>query len=61
METMRRSMDQALDRSSHASHWGELVEKYGSGKWLDPMLDELGPYLQLQLGDLANLIEVLAK
>ena len=28
--------------------------------WIEPLLDELGPYIQLQLGDLTNLLEVLA-
>ncbi|MCJ1285422.1 hypothetical protein MMC26_004762 [Xylographa opegraphella] len=43
-----------------ALHFGELIEKHGRDNWLEPLVDELGPYLQLQLNDLANMLEVLA-
>ena len=61
VRSIRESTDRALDRSSKATDWGEMIEKYGREEWLEPVLDELGPYLQLQLGDLANLLEVLSK
>ncbi|KAI9760674.1 MAG: hypothetical protein M4579_001538 [Chaenotheca gracillima] len=56
LESMKRS----LDRRLQAYHFGELIDKHGRGDWIGPLVDELGPYLQLQLGDLANLLEVLS-
>ena len=40
---------------------GELIDRHGRENWLDPFIDQLGPYIQLQLGDLADFIEILAK
>ncbi|MCJ1293627.1 hypothetical protein MMC34_005182 [Xylographa carneopallida] len=44
-----------------ALQFGELVAKHGREDWIEPLVDALGPYLQLQLNDLANALEVLAK
>lgn len=43
-----------------ACNFGELVDKYGRKHWLEPLLDELGPFMQLQLNDMANMLEVFA-
>lgn len=40
---------------------GELINKHGREDWLGPLIDEAGPMVQLQLGDLANLLEVFSK
>jgi hypothetical protein len=44
-----------------AYRFGELIDKHGRENWLEPLIDELGPYIQLQLGDVANMLEVFAK
>ena len=54
-------MHRAHDERSKAYKLGELVDKYGQKHWLEPLLDELGPFVQLQLYDMANMLEVLAK
>jgi hypothetical protein len=59
IESVRHSMKRGIDREDHAKAWSELVAQHGRKHWIEPLLDELGPYLQLQLGDLANLLEVL--
>jgi hypothetical protein len=35
------------------------VERHGPGNWINPVAEELGPWAQLQLADIANLLEVL--
>ena len=29
--------------------FSELIDKHGRNDWLDPVMDSLGPYVQLQL------------
>ncbi|ERF70939.1 hypothetical protein EPUS_06724 [Endocarpon pusillum Z07020] len=60
VESVRESMKRGIDREARAQAWGELVEQHGRKDWIEPLLDELGPYIQLQLGDLTDLLEVLA-
>ncbi|KAI4181474.1 MAG: hypothetical protein LQ348_005007 [Seirophora lacunosa] len=61
VETLRESIRRSNDRKGKAHRFGELVDKHGRNHWIDPMLDELGPYIQLQLNDMANMLEVCAK
>jgi hypothetical protein len=35
-----------------------LVDKYSSKEWLEPLLDEVGPCLQVQAADLADSLEI---
>ncbi len=60
VESVRQSMKRGVDHEAHAQAWGELVEQHGRTEWIEPLLDELGPYLQLQLGDITDLLEVLS-
>ena len=60
IDSVRHSMERGADRETHAQAWGELVERHGRKDWIEPLLDHLGPNIQLQLGDLADLLEVLA-
>ncbi|KAL8943688.1 MAG: hypothetical protein Q9216_000887 [Gyalolechia sp. 2 TL-2023] len=57
---MRESIRRSHDQRSGAYKFGELVDKHGRHHWIEPLLDELGPYVQLQLNDLANILEVFA-
>ncbi|KAL2037723.1 hypothetical protein N7G274_009448 [Stereocaulon virgatum] len=58
VESLRESMRKAMDSRSTASRFGELIDKHGRNDWLEPVIDHLGPYIQLQLGDMANMLEV---
>jgi hypothetical protein len=60
IESVRHSMKHGVDHEANAQAWGELVERHGRKDWIEPLLDEIGPYIQLQLGDLTDLLEVLA-
>jgi len=54
---LRAEMTRSFDRGATAFKVGELMDKHGSDNWLEPLLDELGPYIQLQIGDLASFLE----
>lgn len=59
VDTVRESMQRNLDREAQARAWGELIEKHGRSDWVEPLLADLGPVIQMQLGDLADFIETL--
>ena len=54
-------MQRTLDNTGKPYKFGELIDKHGRDGWLEPLLDDLGPYIQLQLGDVANMLEVFHK
>ena len=60
VDSVRKAMERGFDRAAKARGWGEMVQKHGREDWIEPLLDELGPLIQLQLGDLANFLEILA-
>ena len=60
MKHLRAAIDRSVDREADALQIGEFIDRHGREKWLDPLIEELGPYVQLQLGDIANLLEVLS-
>lgn len=61
VQSLRESLDRVLNRGGTAYRFAELIDKHGRENWLEPLIDELGPYIQLQLGDVANMLEVFAK
>ncbi|MCJ1407476.1 hypothetical protein MMC19_001547 [Ptychographa xylographoides] len=60
VKALRESNRRAKDLEGTAYQLGELVEKHGRENWVEPLIEELGPFIQLQLGDVANLLEVFA-
>lgn len=61
VQALQESVERSKDLEGIAYHFGELVEKYGREDWIEPLVEEMGPYLQLQLNDIANILEVFAK
>ncbi|EXJ75767.1 uncharacterized protein A1O5_00274 [Cladophialophora psammophila CBS 110553] len=59
VQTLRESVSRAFDREARVQAWGELIQRHGQRDWLEPFLDEIGPIIQLQLGDLADFLEIL--
>jgi hypothetical protein len=55
---MRESLDRSLDREATAYRLGELVDRE---KWLEPLLDQIAPFIRLQLGDLVAFLEITRK
>ena len=39
----------------------EFIKKKDDQSWVDPLIEEVGPWLLIQLADLANLRETLRK
>ena len=60
IDSLRVSMQRAHDRNQSAYRLGELIDKHGNEEWLEPLMKDMGPYIQLQLGDIANMLEVFA-
>ena len=54
-------MEHALNSKGTASRFSELIDRHGRHDWLEPVLNDVGPYVQLQLGDMANMLEVFHK
>ena len=54
-------MQRAHDRNQSAYRFGELIDKHGNENWLEPLMQGMGPHLQLQLGDIGNMLEVFVK
>lgn len=54
-------MDRTLQGGKTAYNFDELISKHGRKEWLTPLIDELGPFVQLQVNDMANMLEVFAK
>lgn len=48
-----------MDKSTSAFMFGEIINRHGSGDWIEPALDEIGPWAQIQLSDLADLFEII--
>ena len=59
VQTVRETVDRAVDRETRVQAWGDLIQRHGQHDWLEPFLDQIGPIIQLQLGDLADLLEML--
>ena len=39
----------------------EQIEKRGQHGWIEPLVEDMGAWMLLQLGDVANLLEVVLK
>ncbi|KAK4696995.1 hypothetical protein P7C71_g1006, partial [Lecanoromycetidae sp. Uapishka_2] len=61
IESLRESVQKNVDSRSTASKFGELIDKHGRSDWLGPVMEDIGPFIQLQLGDMANMLEVFSK
>lgn len=56
VESLRESQRRAFDNTASANMFSELIDKHGRHDWLDPVMDSLGPYVQLQLGGTSTLL-----
>ncbi|KIW68748.1 hypothetical protein PV04_04672 [Phialophora macrospora] len=59
LRTVRESVGRAIDRDLRVQAWGELIQRHGRHDWLEQFLNEIGPIIQLQLGDMADLLEII--
>ena len=61
MESMREDIKHTEDTQRTALSLTEFIEKKGDEHWADEILEDLGPWLMVQLSDAANLCETLRK
>ena len=61
VEKLRQDVMRIEDSMTTAYTLSEQVEKRGAQSWVDPLIENMGEWLLLQLGDMANLLEVLLK
>lgn len=54
---LRAAIERSVNRGATALKAGELMDRHGSHDWLEPLLEELGPFIQIQVADLANMLE----
>ncbi|KAJ9629558.1 hypothetical protein H2203_001932 [Taxawa tesnikishii (nom. ined.)] len=59
VEDLRESYERAMDGNTRTFKFNELINRHGSDKWIDPLIEELGPIVQLQLADMADFLEIL--
>lgn len=59
VESIRNSIERGLVREAQVHAWVELIQAHGKHEWVEPLLDNVGPIIQMQLGDLANFAECL--
>lgn len=60
-EQLRESIERSLEGEGTPFQIGELIDKHGRAHWLEPLIEGLGPFVQLQLSDMANMLEVFNK
>lgn len=61
VEQLRESVERSLDGKGTSFDFGELIDKHGRAHWLEPLIEDVGPFLQIQLSDVANMLEVFKK
>ena len=61
VEKLRQNIMRTEDSLTTALTLTEQIEKRGAQSWVDPLIEDMGEWLLIQLGDMANLLEVLLK
>ena len=61
VDGVRKDLARTEDSVLTALTIGELIEKNGEHRWIEPLIEEMGPWLMIQLADLSNLLEVILK
>ena len=59
VERTRQRIARSRDQEATVREWAELIQKHGGNDWIEPLLDGIGPHLQLQLTDLTTFLEKL--
>lgn len=61
MQDLREDIEHRENQRVTALSLTELIVKEGNENWSDELLDGLGPWLMVQLADLANFFESMRK
>ena len=57
LSELRAAIERSIDRGTTVLKAGEMMDKHGSNDWLAPLLEQLGPVIQVYVGDFANILE----
>jgi hypothetical protein len=61
MKDLCHNIERTEDRQQTALSLMEYIQKEGDEEWADKILEEVGPWLMVQLSDMANSFEVFRK
>ena len=61
VERLREDVTRTEDSAVTALTLIEQIEKRGEHGWIEPLVEDMGDWILLQLGDVANLLEVMLK
>jgi hypothetical protein len=61
IDDLRNDIKRVEDLTETAMTLSEFIEKKGDRAWVDSLLQDVGPWMMIQLADLANLMETLRK
>jgi hypothetical protein len=61
IEDLRGDLIRVESMEQTAMNLSEFIEKRGEEVWVDPLIEDVGPWLMVQLADLANLMETVRK
>lgn len=59
VESLQTSMQRTRDAQSKSHKIRELMDRHGDSDWVEPLIEDIGPRMQLQLGDAADFLEIL--
>lgn len=61
MQDLRQDIERTENKRETALTLTEFIEKEGDEQWADKIIAAVGPWLMIQLGDMANMFEVMRK
>lgn len=61
LNDLRKDIIRTEDRNQTALSVTEFIEKEGDEGWVDELIRVVGPWMMVQLADLANLMEIVRK
>ena len=61
LEDVRSDLERTEDRRQDPLDLTEFIEKQGDGSWLERLQEVAGPWIMIQLADIANMFEILRK
>ncbi len=61
IEDIRKDLKRVEDMTETAMTLSEFIEKNGDQRWADSLINDLGPWLMIQLADLADIMETVRK
>jgi hypothetical protein len=58
---MREDLERSEDKDATASDLAQFIEQYGGHGWVEKLIEQVGPAMQMQIEDVADVVETLLK